>query len=77
MKKEQAAQMVLGSYEVQEMLMIGKSRLYALVDEGKLKPLKELKREYLFWLPEVEAFKQQLLLDSRSNLYKKTKGDAK
>ena len=77
MEKEQAAQMVLGSYEVQEMLMIGKSRLYALIAEGKLKPLKELKREYLFWLPEVEAFKQQLLLDSRSNLYKKTKGDAK
>jgi len=77
MKKELAAKMVLGSNEVQEMLMIGKSRLKALVDEGKLKPMKELKREYLFWLPEVEAFKQDLLLDSRSNLYKHLKGDAK
>lgn len=77
MKKELAAKMVLGSNEVQEMLMIGKSRLKALVDEGKLKPMKELKREYLFWLPEVEAFKQDLLLDSRSNLYKHSKGDAK
>ena len=73
MKKELAAQMVLGSGEVQEMLLIGKSRLKALVDEGKLLPFKELKREYLFWLPDVEDFKKHLLLDSRSNLYKQMK----
>jgi hypothetical protein len=73
MEKELAAKMVLGSGEVQEMLLIGKSRLYALVEEGKLTPMKELKREYLFWLPDVEAFKQQLLLDSRSNLFKQKK----
>jgi hypothetical protein len=73
MKRELAAKMVLGSGEVQEMLLIGKSRLKALVDEGKLQPLKELKREFLFWLPDVEAMKKDLLLDSRSNLYKQAK----
>jgi hypothetical protein len=77
MKKELAAKMVLGSSEVQEMLLISKSRLNALVEEGKLQPMKELKREYLFWLPEIEAFKKALLLDSRSNLYKQQKGDAR
>lgn len=77
MKKELVAQMVLGSGEVQEMLLINRSRLNALVEEGKLKPMKELKREFLFWLPEIEAFKKHLLLDSRSNLYKHMKkGDA-
>jgi hypothetical protein len=77
MKKELAAAMVLGTHEVQEMLLINRSRLNALVLEGKLKPMKQLKKEYLFWLPEVEAFKKDLLLDSRSNLYKQQKrGDA-
>ena len=75
MKKELAAQMVLGTHEVQEMLLINRSRLNALVLEGKLKPLKQLKREYLFWLPEVEAMKKELLLDSRSNLYKQARKD--
>lgn len=73
MKKESAAKMVLGSGEVQKMLFISKSRLKALVDEKKLPILKELKREYLFWLPDVEKLKQELLLDSRSNIYKHTK----
>lgn len=75
MKKETAAAMVLGTHEVQEMLLINRSRLNALVLEGKLKPMKQLKREYLFWLPEVEAFKKELLLDSRSNLYKQQRKD--
>lgn len=71
MKKDQIAQMILGSTEVQEMLYINRSRLAALVEEGKLKPVKVLKKEKLFWLPEVEQFKKELLKDTRSNLYKR------
>ena len=70
MKKNEIAKMILGSNEVQEMLHINRQRLSALVEEGKLKPLKELKREKLFWLPEVEQLKKELLKDTRSNLYK-------
>lgn len=61
---------LLGSNDVQEMLLINRSRLKALIDCGKLEPIKELKREYLFWLPDVEALKKEMLLDSRTNLYK-------
>lgn len=70
MKKEQIAAMILGSHEVQEMLYINRSRLAALVTEGKLKPVKVLKNEKLFYLPEVESFKKELLKDTRSNIYK-------
>ena len=39
--------------------------------------MKELKREKLFWLPDVEALKNELLLDSESNVYKQMKkGDS-
>jgi hypothetical protein len=61
---------VLGSQEVQEMLKVTRSRLKALVDEGKLKPIKQLSRENLFWLPDVEALKKLYLKDKKSNLYK-------
>lgn len=61
---------VLGSYDVQEMLMVSKVRLKALVDAGKLTPVKELKREYLFFLPEVLQLKQEMMKDSRTNLFK-------
>jgi hypothetical protein len=61
---------ILGSSDVQEMLLINRSRLKALVDAGKITPIKELKRESLFWLPDVEALKKEMLKDSRSNLYK-------
>ena len=61
---------LLGSNDVQEVLLINRSRLKALVDCGKLNPIKELKRESLFWLPDVEALKKEMLLDSRTNLYK-------
>lgn len=74
MKKEDAAKMILGSHDVQELLFINRSRLKALVDSGKLTPMKELKRESLFWLPDVEKLKKELLLDSRSNLYKNKGG---
>lgn len=70
MKKEQIANMILGSTEVQEMLCINRSRLAALVHEGKLTPLKELKKEKIFWAPEVEKFKSELMKDTRSNIYK-------
>ena len=61
---------LLGSNDVQEILLITRPRLKALVDCGKLEPIKELKRESLFWLPDVEALKKEMLLDSRTNLYK-------
>jgi hypothetical protein len=64
---------LLGSNDVQEMLLINRSRLKALVDSGKLTPIKELKREMLFWLGDVEALKKEMLLDSRTNLYKNVK----
>lgn len=62
---------VLGSLEVQEMLLVTRVRLKALVDAGKLTPVKELKREYLFFLPEVLKLKQEMMKDSRTNLFKK------
>lgn len=70
MDKEMAAQYILGSKEVQEMLMVNRQRLRALVEAKKLIPLKELARESLFWLPEVEKLKSELALDPRSNLFK-------
>lgn len=63
-------EMILGSTEVQEILLINRSRLGALVVEGKLKPIKSLKREHLFYLPDVEALKKEMMKDTRSNLYK-------
>lgn len=62
---------VLGSNEVQEMLLVSRVRLKAMVDAGKLKPVKELRREYLFYLPEVEQLKKEMMKDSRTNLFKK------
>jgi hypothetical protein len=73
MSKEKAASMIMGSTDVQEVLMINRSRLKALVDAGKLTPMKELKRESLFWKPEVEKLKAEMMLDSRTNLYKTKK----
>lgn len=70
MKKDQIANLILGSTEVQEMLLINRSRLAALVQEGKLTPFKQLKNEKLFYLPDVESFKKELLKDTRSNIYK-------
>jgi hypothetical protein len=74
MNRETAKKMIdqnlLGSNDVQELLLINRSRLKALVDSGKLSPIKELKRESLFWLPDVEALKKEMLLDTRTNLYK-------
>ena len=40
---------LLGSNDVQEILLINRSRLKALIDCGKLNPIKELKRESLFF----------------------------
>lgn len=73
MNKETAAMLILGSSEVQEVLMINKQRLNVLVQTGKLTPLKELKRENLFWLPDVDRLKAEMMKDSRTNLYKKSK----
>ena len=65
---------ILGSHEVQDALCINRSRLNALVKGGKLNPIKELRSENIFWKPEVEKLMQEMLLDSRTNLYKKMKG---
>jgi predicted site-specific integrase-resolvase len=64
---------ILGSHEVQEMLLINRQRLNVIVKNGKLKPIKELKNEKLFYKPDVEKLMQEMLLDSRTNLYKKMK----
>jgi len=61
---------ILGSLEVQELLLVNRSRLNALVQAGKLAPVKELKREMLFWRPDVEALKDEMAKDTRTNLYK-------
>lgn len=61
---------ILGSNEVQEMLMVNRQRLKALVDAGKITPIKELKREMLFFRLDVEMLKQEMMLDSRTNLFK-------
>lgn len=61
---------VLGSHDVQEMLLITRARVKHLVDAGKLTPIKELKRESLFWLADVEQLKKEMSLDTRTNLYK-------
>lgn len=73
MNKQTAAMFILGSNEVQEILMINRSRLKALVEAHKIIPFKELKREHLFWKPDVERLKNELLLDPRSNLAKQAK----
>jgi hypothetical protein len=62
---------VLGSEEVQEILMVNRSRLSAIVKAGKLDPIKELKRESLFWLPDVLNLRNEMKKDTRTNLYKK------
>jgi hypothetical protein len=74
MNKETAAMFVLGSNEVQEILMVNRQRLRRLVEEGKLTPFKELKRESLFWKPDVEMLKDEFLSNPRSNLFKAEKG---
>jgi hypothetical protein len=68
--QEFVAHNVLGSQEVQEMLMITRTRLKHLVDEGKLKPIKKLTRENLFWFDDVDQLKKQYLKDTKSNVYK-------
>lgn len=70
MKMNEIQAAILGSQDVQDMLMISRTRLKALVDEGKIQVFKELQRERLFWLPEVEKVKKSMLKDTRSNLYK-------
>lgn len=62
---------VMGSNEVQEELLINRSRLHALVESGKLEPIKELKRESLFFRGDVIALKEEMLKDTRTNLFKK------
>jgi hypothetical protein len=64
---------VLGSSEVQEILMVNKSRLAVLITTGKLTPIKELKREHLFYLPDVLAFRDILMKDPRANVSKSKK----
>ena len=62
--------MILNTNDVTEILLINRSRVKALVEAGKLTPLRILKNDSLFWKPDVEALKKELLKDSRSNLFK-------
>lgn len=71
MKKQEIAAKILGSTEVQEMLLINRQRLAVLVAEGKLTPFKQLAKEKLFWLPDVEQLAKEFALDPRTNLFKK------
>lgn len=77
MKREVAQNLIdtqiLDSSEVAEKLLINRSRLKALIDAGKITPLKVLKNYSLFWLPDVEILKAELMKDSRSNLFKKVR----
>lgn len=74
MKREAAKEFielnVLGSHDVQNILLITRSRLRALVDAGKIEPIKILKGESLFWSQDVQQLKKEMLLDTRTNLYK-------
>lgn len=74
MKRETAVDFVdsniLGSQEVQDLLLVNRSRLSALVDSGKIQPIKVLKKEKLFWLKDVEQLRKEMILDTRTNLYK-------
>ena len=72
--KDDVKELILGSSEVQEMLMINRQRLNVMVLEGKLKPIKELKKEMLFWRPDVDSIKTEMLKNSRTNLYKAVNG---
>lgn len=75
MNKETVAIFILGSNEVQEILMINRQRLSHLVEAGKLTPFKVLKRESLFWKSDVEKLRIEMMKDSRTNLFK-TRGIA-
>jgi hypothetical protein len=77
MTKESFIENILGSHEVQDALCINRSRLNALINSGKLKPIKEMKNENLFWKPDVIGLRNEMLKDPRTNLYKNEKGDAK
>jgi hypothetical protein len=70
MTKETLIDNILGSSDVQEILCIKRVRLKEFVDEGRLKPIKALKRELLFWKPDVDELKKEMMKDKRTNLYK-------
>jgi hypothetical protein len=72
--REMIIENIFGSQDVQNILCIKKSRLNALVTDGKLIPIKQLKNENLFFKPDVEKLKKEMLLDSRTNLFKQSKG---
>jgi hypothetical protein len=75
MTKEMLVENILGSNDVQEILCVNRSRLKALVDSGKLNPIKQLKKESLFWKPDVDMLKKEMLKDTRTNLFKKAQGE--
>jgi hypothetical protein len=63
---------IIGSGDVQELLCINRSRLNVLVSEGKLVPVKELRKESLFWKPQVDALRKEMLKNTRTNLFKQS-----
>ena len=70
MKKNEVAAQILGSSEVQEMLFINRSRLSEFVLSGKITPIKQLAKEKIFWLPDVQRLAAELMKDPRTNLFK-------
>lgn len=70
MKKAEVAAKILGSTEVQEMLLINRSRLSALIKEGKLTPIKTFAKENVFWLPDVEKVAKEMMKNNKTNLYR-------
>lgn len=51
---------VLTTSEVKEILNVTRQRLHALVSNGKLKPVKKLSRESLFFRNDVERLAKEL-----------------
>ena len=70
MTKDAFINNIIGSFDVQEILCIKRVRLKTLVDTGKLIPVKILKGETLYWKPDVDALKEEMMKYPRSNLFK-------
>ena len=72
--KELITENIYGSTDVQEVLCVNRSRLNALVKGGKLNPIKQLKKENLFFKPEVDQLKREIMFYYINNIFNKHKG---
>ena len=73
--KEMIIDNIYGSQETQWCLCVNRRRLNALVKSEKLKPIKSLGNEHLFFKSEVIALRKEMMKDTRTNLYKQSKGE--